>query len=84
MMKLTRRDWLALTMGAGATLTFDPCVLLAQGKMNTKAIPSRGAHLPVVDGERVLGIVSIRDLYRSIKEQMDADLLLLAETLIQG
>lgn len=41
-------------------------------------------HLPVVDGEKIVGIVSIRDLYRSIKEQMDADLLMLAETLIQG
>ena len=41
-------------------------------------------HLPVVTDERIVGIVSIRDLYRSIKEQMDADLLMLAETLIQG
>lgn len=41
-------------------------------------------HLPVVDGERLVGVVSIRDLYRSVKEQMDADILLLAETLIQG
>ncbi len=45
---LTRRDWLALTMGAGATLTFDPRVLLAQGKMNTKAIPSSGERVPVI------------------------------------
>jgi len=41
-------------------------------------------HLPVVDGETLIGVVSIRDLYRSVKEQMDADILLLAETLIQG
>lgn len=41
-------------------------------------------HLPVVEADRIVGIVSIRDLYRSIKEQMDADLLMLAETLIQG
>ena len=41
-------------------------------------------HLPVVDGERLVGLVSIRDLYRSVKEQMDSDILLLAETLIQG
>lgn len=41
-------------------------------------------HLPVVDGERLVGVVSIRDLYRSVKEQMDSDILLLAETLIQG
>lgn len=41
-------------------------------------------HLPVVDGERLVGVVSIRDLYRSVKEQMDSDILLLAEALIQG
>lgn len=41
-------------------------------------------HLPVVDGDRLVGVVSIRDLYRSVKEQMDEDILLLAETLIQG
>ena len=41
-------------------------------------------HLPVIEDTRIVAIVSIRDLYRSIKEQMDADLLLLAETLIQG
>ncbi len=41
-------------------------------------------HLPVVDGDQLVGIVSIRDLYRSVKEQMDNDILMLAETLIQG
>jgi CBS domain-containing protein len=41
-------------------------------------------HLPVVDSDRLIGVVSIRDLYRSVKEQMDSDILLLAETLIQG
>lgn len=41
-------------------------------------------HLPVVDGTQLVGVVSIRDLYRSVKEQMDNDLLMLAETLIQG
>ncbi len=45
---LSRRDWLALTVGAGASLTFDPTALLAQGKMNTKAIPSSGERLPVI------------------------------------
>lgn len=41
-------------------------------------------HLPVVEGDKLVGIVSIRDLYRTIKEQMDEDILMLAETLIQG
>lgn len=45
---MTRRDWLALTVGAGAALSFDPRVLLAQGKMATKAIPSSGERLPVI------------------------------------
>lgn len=41
-------------------------------------------HLPVVDHNSIVGVVSIRDLYRSVKEQMDSDILLLAEALIQG
>ena len=41
-------------------------------------------HLPVVDRDRIVGVVSIRDVYRSVKEQMDEDILLLAETLLQG
>ena len=41
-------------------------------------------HLPVQDGTTLLGIVSQRDLYRSLKEQMEADIILLAESLIQG
>jgi aryl-alcohol dehydrogenase-like predicted oxidoreductase len=45
---LTRRDWLALTAGAGAALTLDPLALLAQGKMNMRAIPSSGERLPVI------------------------------------
>jgi hypothetical protein len=31
-----------------------------------------------------VAIVSIRDLYRSVKDQMESDILLLAETLLQG
>ena len=41
-------------------------------------------HLPVMEGGKLYGIVSIRDLYRNVKEQMDDDILMLAETLIQG
>jgi CBS domain-containing protein len=41
-------------------------------------------HLPVLDGEKIVAIVSIRDLYRSVKDQMETDILLLAETLLQG
>lgn len=62
------------------TIGPDDAVAYALSIMNERGY----RHLPVVDGERIVGIVSIRDLYRSIKEQMDADLLMLAETLIQG
>jgi CBS domain-containing protein len=41
-------------------------------------------HLPVVEDARIVAIVSIRDLYRSVKDQMESDILLLAETLLQG
>jgi len=46
--QFTRRDWLALTLGAGASLGLDPLAVLAQGKMITKAIPSSGERLPVI------------------------------------
>lgn len=62
------------------TIGPDDSVVHALSVMNERGY----RHLPVVSGERIVGIVSIRDLYRSIKEQMDADLLMLAETLIQG
>lgn len=41
-------------------------------------------HLPVIEEARIVAIVSIRDLYRSVKDQMESDILLLAETLLQG
>ena len=44
----------------------------------------RYRHLPVVDEDKLVGVVSIRDLYRSVKEQMDSDIMLLAEALLQG
>lgn len=45
---ISRRDWLALTLGAGAAMTIDPRMLVAQGTMVTKAIPSSGERLPVI------------------------------------
>ena len=62
------------------TIGPDETVVHALSIMNERGY----RHLPVVDDDRIVGIVSIRDLYRSIKSQMDADILLLAETLIQG
>ncbi|MCC7008474.1 MAG: aldo/keto reductase [Acidobacteria bacterium] len=48
MSTLTRRDWLALTAGAGAALAWNPAALFAQGALITRAIPSTGERLPVV------------------------------------
>lgn len=48
MSQLNRRDWMALTLGAGAALALDPKALFAQGRLLTRAIPSSGEMLPVV------------------------------------
>jgi aryl-alcohol dehydrogenase-like predicted oxidoreductase len=45
---LTRRDWISLTMGAGAAWALDVQALLAQQPLLTRAIPSSGEQLPVV------------------------------------
>jgi CBS domain-containing protein len=62
------------------TIKASDAVVLALEMMNKRGY----RHLPVVEGDKLVGIVSIRDLYRTIKEQMDEDILMLAETLIQG
>lgn len=62
------------------TIKASDAVVLALEMMNKRGY----RHLPVVEGDKLVGIVSIRDLYRSIKEQMDEDILMLAEMLIQG
>ena len=48
MTRLTRRDWLTLTMGAGAAMAFGPRGLLAQSPLITRPVPSTGERLPVV------------------------------------
>ncbi len=51
---ISRREWLGLTLGAGAALTLDPRMLrgaLAQahpGNLITRAVPSTGEQLPLV------------------------------------
>jgi len=45
---LTRRDWLRLTLAAGAGLALTPGDLWAQGTLITRAIPSTGEPLPVI------------------------------------
>ncbi len=41
-------------------------------------------HVPVVDGSRVVGIVSIRDLYQTIMHSLEEDLIALAHRMIRG
>lgn len=48
MSTLSRRDWLALTMGTGAALALDPTNLFAQSPLITRAVPSTGELLPAV------------------------------------
>src|SRR5262245_36601351 len=48
---LSRRDWLAVTAGAGAAMAFDARSVLAalqQGQLIKRAIPSTGQQIPVV------------------------------------
>ena len=47
---ISRREWLGITLGAGATLALNPRLLLAlkQGQLIQRAIPSTGEMLPVV------------------------------------
>ncbi|MCM0020675.1 MAG: CBS domain-containing protein [Tagaea sp.] len=72
---------LAQVMTAGPiTIAPDATVQQALDIMAEKGF----RHLPVLDGEKIVAIVSIRDLYRSVKDQMETDILLLAETLLQG
>ena len=68
------------TMAALDTIGPDDSVALALERMSDAGY----RHLPVVDGTRLVGIVSIRDLHRSVKDQMEADIILLAESLVQG
>ena len=48
MTTLTRRDWLTLTMGAGAAVALNPQCLFAQSTLITRAVPSSGELLPAV------------------------------------
>lgn len=71
----------------GQVMTADPITIAPDATVQQALdiMAEKGfRHLPVLDGERIVAIVSIRDLYRSVKDQMETDLLLLAETLLQG
>ena len=45
---LTRREWLALTAGAGAAVALDRAQVFAQQKLLTRPIPSTGEQIPIV------------------------------------
>jgi aryl-alcohol dehydrogenase-like predicted oxidoreductase len=46
---ITRREWLGLSLGAGAALALDPRLLwAAQQQLITRAVPSTGERLPIV------------------------------------
>jgi aryl-alcohol dehydrogenase-like predicted oxidoreductase len=47
---VTRREWLGITLGAGATFALNPHVLrlLQQGQLIQRAIPSTGEMVPVI------------------------------------
>lgn len=62
------------------TIQTDSSVQIALDQMAERGY----RHLPVLGGDRIYGIISIRDLYRSMKSQMEEDILMLAEMLIQG
>lgn len=62
------------------TIQVDSSVQIALDQMAERGY----RHLPVMDGDAIYGIISIRDLYRSMKAQMEEDILMLAEMLIQG
>ncbi len=61
------------------TLSSHDSALAALDKMRA----GRYRHLPVVDGDRISGMVSIRDLYEAVRLSLQEDLQS-AETLIYG
>jgi len=71
----------------GEVMTRNPDTILPTESVQTALdlMAERGyRHLPVIDEGQLYGIISIRDLYRSVKQQMEEDILLLAEMLIQS
>ena len=71
----------------GEVMTRDPDTIQPTESVQTALdlMAERGyRHLPVIDEGQLYGIISIRDLYRSVKAQMEEDILLLAEMLIQS
>ncbi len=75
------------TTTVGEVMTRNPDTISPTESVQTALdlMAERGyRHLPVIDEGKLYGIISIRDLYRSVKNQMEEDILLLAEMLIQS
>jgi aryl-alcohol dehydrogenase-like predicted oxidoreductase len=78
MSAMTRRDWLRLTLVAGATLLLDPKGVLAQRRLLTKAIPATGEQLPLIGlgssatFAQVAGtgeVAALREVFKTFIEQ---------------
>ncbi|MEQ8390306.1 MAG: CBS domain-containing protein [Thalassospira sp.] len=66
----------AATVPLSQVMTSDPDTLgpndTAMSALNLMSA-RRYRHLPVVDGEKVIGMVSIRDLFNAVKAQLEED-----------
>jgi CBS domain-containing protein len=65
------------TTKLSAVMTKNPATLAPNDKPEIALERMRSGdfrHLPVVDGNRVIGVVSIRDLYAVVKGQLEDDL----------
>jgi aryl-alcohol dehydrogenase-like predicted oxidoreductase len=75
---LTRRDWLALTLGAGAATALGDRTLLAQRRLVTRPIPASGEQLPVVglgssatfsQVARAEDVTALREVFKTLIDQ---------------
>lgn len=73
---INRREWFAVTLGAGATLAFPRCVLQAveQGQLIRRPIPSTGERVPAVGlgSSATFSQVARSEDISSLKEVMKA------------
>jgi CBS domain-containing protein len=77
----------AVATRLGKVMTPDPDTLKPNDTVRAALdlMARRGyRHLPVLRRGKLVGMVSIRDLYRSVVDQLEADILMLAEGLVQG
>jgi aryl-alcohol dehydrogenase-like predicted oxidoreductase len=72
---LTRRDWLTLTVGAGAAWALDLQELFAQQPLLTRAIPSSGEQVPLVglgssatfaQVARAADVTALREVFKAL------------------